>query len=414
MLGTSILCATVYTEVDSKKQPGSEEGITLGKVTVDVRPRLIEWAIRRADISAASIQRRLPRVDEWLAGIRQPTLRQLEMFAKMTRTPLGYFFLDEAPTEVLPIPQYRTISDAAPAEPTPELLDTVRAMQRRQTWMRDYLIEELAEALPFVDSVTGAMDPREIAGEMRRVLGMERGWAWEYATWEDALRALFRALEGVGILVVANSVVGNNTHRRLKVEEFRGFVLIDAFAPLVFVNGADSKAAQMFTLAHEFAHILLGRAGVFDLHCMQATADPLEVLCNQAAAEFLVPADELKGFWPKAVVEPDPFGLIARTFKVSSLVVARRALDENLIDRERFLKFYSAYLAREKQTAAQRQDGGNFYPTQNYRVGRRFALAVVAATREGRLTYTDAYELTGLRGETFQRYAEYIAGGGAL
>ncbi len=238
---------------------------------------------------------------------------------------------------------------------------------------------------------------------MRRSLGVVTGWADLYSTWSDALRALRDRAEMAGIVVVINGVVGNNTRRKLDPEEFRGFVLPDDYAPFVFVNGADGKAAQMFTLAHELAHLWIGEAGVFDLRDMQPAADPRERFCNAAAAEFLIPEDELRRAWSEIASLREPYGVLARRFKVSELVAARRALDARLISRDAFFVFYNAYEEDERRRAARPASGGNFYATQNSRVGKVFAETIARAVREGRLLYRDAFELTGLRGATFDR-----------
>ena len=113
--------------------------------------------------------------------------------------------------------------------------------------MRDYLIEEGDSPLPFIGTVTLASSPVAAAENIRRTLSMDDGWAEAHSTWTDALVGLRRAVEDTGVLVVINGVVGNNTRQKLDPEEFRGFVLCDNFAPLIFINGADFKSAQMFT-----------------------------------------------------------------------------------------------------------------------------------------------------------------------
>jgi Zn-dependent peptidase ImmA (M78 family) len=370
---------------------------------VEVRPELISWARERARLSADELAKRFPKLVEWESGAEKPTLRQLEAYANATAAPLGYLFLSEPPEEALPISDFRTLGDKPVRRPSPNLLDTVFDMQRRQAWLREERIEEGAGPLPFVRSATADAAPAKIAAAMRRALGVSAGWADVHGSWSEALRTLRDRIEAVGIIVVVNGVVGNNNYRKLDPEEFRGFVLTDEYAPLIFVNGADGKAAQMFTLAHELAHVWIGRAAVFNLRDMQPAPDPTERFCNAAAAEFLIPEAELSKAWEEAGSRADRFQFLARRFKVSELVAARRALDLGLITREAFFSFYHEYSEDERRRSAA-QSGGNFYATQNSRIGKSFAEAVARAVREGRLLYRDAFDLTGLRGATFDRY----------
>jgi hypothetical protein len=48
--------------------------------------------------------------------------------------------------------------------------------------------------------------------------------------------------------------------------------------------------------------------------------------------------------------------------------------------------------------------------TQALRVGERFGRTVVRAVKEGRLLYREAYRLTGLYGETFEKFTSRLAG----
>ena len=210
---------------------------------VPVPPEMLRWACERAGYDVAHLAARIPQLPAWVRRERQPTLKQLEKLAKATHTPLGYLFLPEPPDERLPVPDYRTVSGTAAAKPSPDLLDTLYTMQRRQEWLRESLVESDAEPVAFVGSARLADEPDAVGREMRRVLGLDGGWAAGVRTWQDAVSELRRKIEDLGVMAVINGVVGNNTHRRLSVEEFRGFALTDSYAPLIFVNGADAKSA---------------------------------------------------------------------------------------------------------------------------------------------------------------------------
>jgi Zn-dependent peptidase ImmA (M78 family) len=379
---------------------------------VNVNEEVLRWAIRRCGLELDELEKKFPRIRQWTTRERQPTLRQLESLARATLTPLGFFFLDKPPEERLPIPHFRTLRDETPAEPSPDLLETVQMMQRRQAWMREFLIEQGQRELTFVRSARREEEPRSIVQRMLDTLGLNEGWAAAERTWMDALNIMRHAIEDAGILVVVNGIIGNNTHRKLEPNEFRGFVLVDSYAPLVFVNGADGKAAQMFTLAHELAHVFFGSSAAFDLREMQPADDPMEKTCNRVAAEFLVPQKQLRQIWPSVQDNSEPFQTIARRFKVSSIVAARRALDINLINKEAFLNFYRSYQSDERRKADHRSEGGDFYANQNLRVGQRFASTVIRAVKEGKLLYSEAYRLTGLHGRTFEHYAASLGLGG--
>jgi Zn-dependent peptidase ImmA (M78 family) len=380
---------------------------------VAINEDVLLWAIDRSGLTPDSLQSKFPKIWQWVDGQSQPTRRQLESLAKATLTPLGFFFLPEPPEVRLPIPHFRTLSDKIPSRPSPNLIDTIHLMERRQDWMREFLIEEGQDPLAIAWSARPDDSPVNVADHIRNALNLDEDWAAHQRTWEDALGFLRQAMEDAGILVIVNGVVGNNTHRKLDPAEFRGFVLVDKYAPLVFVNGVDAKAAQMFTLAHELAHVFFGSSASFDLREMQPADDPVEQVSNRTAAEFLVPERKLRQIWPSVETDPEPFIAIAKNFKVSVLVAARRALDLELIKKEAFFDFYHAYRKEEKERrqAASQPRGGDFYRTQNSRVGRPFASAVANAVIEGKLLYSEAYRLTGLYGNTFHKYLEYLKSG---
>lgn len=356
---------------------------------VEVSPDVLQWACARAGGAVEDFGARFPKLEEWIERKRRPTLKQLEAFAKATHTPLGYLFLPKPPVESLPIPDLRTVGSEELRRPSPELLDTVHLCQRRQDWYRDYAQAEGQPALAFVGSASTRDDVTTVATSMRASLELEA--AGRLRTWEDALRHLVQAADALGVLVMVSGVVGNNTSRPLDPDEFRGFALSDPWAPLVFVNGRDAKAAQMFTLAHELAHIWLGDSGVDDVDASVAPHRTTERWCNAVAAELLVPLEEVRAeYRPEPGWESEKDRL-AKHFKVSTLVVLRRLFDAGVLDRPTLNAAYRAERARWTRSSG--GSGGDFYRTQAARLGERFARALIHSTLEGGTTYRDALRL---------------------
>jgi Zn-dependent peptidase ImmA (M78 family)/transcriptional regulator with XRE-family HTH domain len=261
------------------------EGV-VGMVRVPVRPELLQWARTRASLPLGALVRRFPRLDRWERGEERPTLKQLESFAKATHTPVGYLFLQEPPEEHIPIPDFRTALAQNRSRPSPDLLETIYICQQRQEWYRDFARSVGDGPLAFVGSVRVKSSIERTAESIRRALGFDLGARAKMATWTDALRCFIAQADVAGIMVMCSGVVRNNNRRHLDPEEFRGFAMADDLAPLIFINGADTKAAQMFTLAHELAHIWLGQSGVSDAQAAVIPGHEVERWCNQVAAEL--------------------------------------------------------------------------------------------------------------------------------
>lgn len=362
---------------------------------VTVQPALFTWARQRARLGEAELAARFPRLAEWETGEVQPTLRQLEQYAQATHAPLGYFFLPVPPEEAVPIPDFRTMGRGIPRL-SADLLDVIYTCQTRQTWYRDEAVVNGEPPLPFVGSVTLATPPAEAAALIRQRLGFSVQARRECSTWTEALRLFIAQAEQAGVMVMVSGVVMNNNNRHLDPQEFRGFALADGIAPLVFINGADSKAAQMFTLAHELAHLWLGQTALSDATLSETSDHATETWCNRVAAELLVPQAEFRA----ALLQDETVALalkrLAKHFKVSSLVVLRRMLDLDWIDHDAFWGAYRAEEARVQALAASNAGGGDFYRTTVARVSKRFAQTLVASTLEGRTLYRDAFRMLGI------------------
>lgn len=365
----------------------------MGMDRVDIKPELIRWACERAGHSVEDLQPKFQRLPAWLSGAERPTLKQVEAFAKATHTPVGYLFLPQPPVETVPIPDFRTMDNEHVGHPSPDLLETIYVCQQRQEWYRDYARSTGGQPLPFAGSVTVQQDVTETAADIRSALGFDVEQRRQMPTWSDALRHFIGQADDSGILVMCSGVVQNNNYRHLDPKEFRGFAMADNLAPLVFINGADSKAAQMFTLAHELAHIWIGQSAVSDSQPAFVPDQAVERWCNRVAAELLVPLEALSQAYKSNAALAEETSRLARIFKVSTLVILCRIRDAGKIGRDEFVAAYDEEL--ERLRAIPRGGGGNFYLTQAARVSKRFAAALVASTLEGQTLYRDAFRMLG-------------------
>ena len=368
---------------------------------VPVKPELLRWACERAGKPESALAEKFAAFPDWLTGEKAPTFKQLEGFARATRTPFGFFFLPEPPVETIPIPDFRTVGSERVQHPSPDLLDTIYLCQQRQDWYRHNALVLGEPPLDFIGSATVQSNVVTTAARIRQAVGFDLDARAEASTFVDALRMMIDAADQAGILVMVSGVVGSNNTRPLDTSEFRGFALSDTYAPLVFINGTDTKSGQIFTLAHELAHLWLGKSGVSDV--TPATSFPqraggpsVERWCNAVAAEMLVPLDGFIQAYSTLAEVPREMDRLSRQYKVSTLVILRRMFDAGGLSRDAFRAAFDSELKRLREALDDRKaTGGDFYSTTKMRVSHRFARAVLASTWEGRSTFTEAFRLLG-------------------
>ena len=384
------------------------------RVRVEVRQSVLEWARARSGITEEVWQQRFPRYGAWLSGEIAPTLKQLDEFARKTHTPVGFFFLDEPPVEPVPIPDFRTVGDrplrlGSREVVRADLLDVVYVCQARQEWYRDHQLLNGEPPLDLVGSAELGDAVGDVAEQMRALLDWGAESRERCRSWEDALTWLREHAELAGVLVMISGVVGPDTHRKLDPQEFRGFALADPYAALVFVNGADSKAAQVFTLAHELAHVWLGETALSDLDPRSVQGNAVERWCNQVAAELLVPMEDFRARFDGAGDRRAQLQPLAEHFRVSTQVILGRMREAGALTWDEFLRELDTERDRVAALVAERSEGGNYYNTKPVQVSKRFARAILGSALEGQTPYPEAFRLLGLKkASTFDLLAEKL------
>lgn len=378
---------------------------------VPVSSEVLLWALDRAPNSDAILDA-MPKVSEWIAGDTNPTIKQLSDFAARTGTPYGYMFLPAPPALGLPVQDFREgFSGGGFSEPSVNLLAVVHQSVRRQDWYRDYALENGFDEVEAVGRGEG-MTADEVAADMRQVLRFEvrqrRG------SWSDQRKHLLNEFEALGGLTVTTSMVANNTHRPLDLEEFRGFSLVDSFAPLVFVNAKQTINGQLFTLGHEFAHVWRGIGGISNEDLKWEPQGELEKWCNAVASEFLVPhADLVERFG-----DVTKYGLteqlerLSAVYRCGTLVVLHAMRRTGVRKFENYKATYEAESDRLKALDKTTQgDGpsGQFIYNQPFRIGRRLSQALISEALAGRTPFTEATRLMSFKSmKNFDAYAKHL------
>jgi len=381
-------------------------------IDVAISPEVFRWATDRAGLANDELAKRMnvkvEKVHDWEAGIALPTFRQTERLAEALRVPLGYLFLSQPPKMEIPISDFRTLPNKENLFISIDLQEVIYDAQRKSNWYKEWRIEEGLEPYEFVGkySVDNTVD--DVVQDLRRELDIPEGFVRGLHSWSEHLNQLINKVEDKGILVLQSGIVGNNTHRKLSVDEFRGFSIADNYAPLIFINSQDAITARIFTLVHELTHVWIGEGGISDPNYFKKghPLKKIETFCNKIAAEFLIPGKLLEKQWNRKIGAIENTETLCRKFFVSQESVLQRAYNLGLVSDEDFTE--TLIYIQSNQKKIKKDGGGNYYRNLITRNSKRFTQDVLYAVRSNRLTYIAAARLLNTQPDKLPKIVEKL------
>ena len=380
-----------------------------------VKPELIRWVRKDAGLSVADAAKKAGTseaiVRQWEEGTLQPTIRQLRLLANAARRPIAIFYLAEPPWKFTALRDFRRLPGDPVADQSPALRLAVRlACERRQVALDLAAdLDDMPSPLPIRASLREPVG--EVARRIRSLLGVsikdQREWRGEY----DALNNWRRTIQDLRVLVFQA--------RGVEVDEMRGFSIAEEPMPVIVLNTRDAPNGRVFTLFHEFCHLLLRMGGICDLrdrssHRPEDSA--IEVFCNAVASETLVPR---RDFVRSPLVRNHPQGAawqepelrsLARDFSVSWEVVLRRLLDTGQITRGAYRDRREALLARYRVTRSAQTGFVTPDVAAVASLGQEFVKLVLVSYYQDRITSRDVSEYLGVRLKHMARIEERVMG----
>lgn len=354
---------------------------------LEIKPEVLQYYVDSSTKPMEVLQEKVKNFDKYINGEKQPTFNQLSSIAKVLNVPTGLLILPnvvESPSNRL---SFRTLNSENLEGMSNELKDTIAEMEIKQ----DFLKEEISEPIPFLGMFTIEDDYQKVIETIRDYLGIDTEYYKE--TGREPIKYFREKINQLGIFVFFNGKIKDNTQRPLNLKEFRGFVLSDSKAPIIFINQLDSKAGQLFTLIHELVHLFLGIDDIYNVIEIEHNRfDPTETFVNKVTAEILVPAAQI----PKQVTvyEIESF---ANKFKVSEFVIARRFFDLKRISKKQYTETVQQLEAQFKELSKIKTgNGGNYHHNINFRIDRVFFNYVDNALKQNKITYTEAFKVLGI------------------
>jgi Zn-dependent peptidase ImmA (M78 family) len=392
---------------------------TSTRIEAIVRPDLLIWARESAGLEIEEAARKIrvkpERLESWETGERRPTIKQLRKLGGVYKRPMAVFFLSKAPKKFEAMHDFRRLPGEVAGLASPKLrVEIRRARYRRQVALNLFALR--GQSPPMFDAQTNVSeDPEEVASRTRELLGVTYEDQTGFRTHYDALNTWRAAIEQLGVLVFQA--------RDVDVAEMRGFSIAGEPLPVVVANIKDAPRGRVFTMLHEFVHLMLHEEGLCDLSehvSVPPEERKVEIFCNHVAGAILMPQIEIlsedlvREHGGDPVWEDEELVALAQRYQVSQEAMLRRLLvlgqtsqDFYKIKREEFLE---AYRDREQQESTRE---GGFAPPYRIAVataGPGFVRLVLDSYYNERITASELSDFLEVRLKHMSRIEEAVYG----
>lgn len=355
-------------------------------ITVEVNPNILKWAIGSSGWNEQEISKKLklsPNIfDSWLKGETNPTLKQLEDLAKTVKRPLAVFFLSEPPKEK-PLPKdYRMLPEKEGKFDKKTILAIRRArrLQKVSKELSENLNASLVRATP---TIKLSENPKEIAEKYRAEFKFDEGTQKKLKTPYEVFNFLRDTIEDENIIVFQIP---------MPMEDARGFTLVDDSPAVIVVNSKDLIEARIFTLMHEFGHVLLNESGVSmpENSLFVKNVESVEKWCNEFSSDFLLPETLAKSEFS----QNKDIAKLSRAYKVSKAMLFYNMYRLNFISKQQYGAFIDKYKPEILKPKEKAEKKGGFRPTADKQClserGQKFVSLVVNNVDKGFITHSDA------------------------
>lgn len=374
-----------------------------------ITPKVLRWARKTAKIdekiaaSKASVS--VEKLRAWEKGISYPTIRQARVLAKAYKRPFALLFLPEIPDDFKPLQDFRRKGSK---ELSASSIFIIREIRQKQEWISEFNKENGTDSIRFVGRFSIDDDPSFIADDILNTLDVDPA---NYET-ENPLLDWIRKSERKGIFISRTGMI--HTKLKLDPEEIQGFAIADKYAPFVFINSADWKSSRLYTLVHELAHIWIAKSGISNFVENSFETDsgyfPVEIFCNEVAANALMPERVMCDLEPKTFDNHTSVFKAAKRIGVSSLALLIRSGKLGIINRNKYLelkseaeKGYRKFLIEKEENKLEKSEKGrpDYYLLRINRNSRLFTQTVLDEYRGGRLQPTEASSLLDVKVNKF-------------